>query len=124
VDVPEERLDEAGGRAEDLVWDLLGRPTTLTEDSWSSVFVELTAGAYWQVEELQVRDLGRRKGHSLVTVSASAPMAGLQTWTDDQLRDITAAMAARALLAAPDLRLLDAERDVLTRLEATASALE
>ncbi|MEN3359884.1 MAG: hypothetical protein V7637_3866 [Mycobacteriales bacterium] len=119
ADVSEEWLDDAADRAEDLVWDLLGRPITLTEDSWSSVSVELTADAQWQVEELEVQELRPRRGPS-VTVSASAPMAGLETWTDDRLRDVTAAMAARALLSVDGIRLRGAERDVLTRLAATA----
>ncbi len=124
ADVPEDRLQRAGDRAEDLVWDLLGRPITLTEDDWSSVFVDVTADTQWQVEELRVQPLRRYKSQQQVTVSASAPMVGLETWTDDRLRDVTAALAARALLTVTGLRLRAAEREVLTRLEATATALD
>jgi hypothetical protein len=121
ADVPEDRLDLAATRAEDLVWDLLGRPITLTEDGWSSVFVDVTAAAQWQVEELEVEEY---KGDKILKVSAFAPMAGLETWTDDHLRDVTAAMAARALLTVAGIRLRAAEREILIRLEATATALD
>jgi hypothetical protein len=120
ADVPEERLNLAGDRAEELVWGLLGRPTTLTEDSWSTVFVEVTADTRWRGEELRVVERGRHKSPSSRTVTASAPMTGLDTWTDDRLRDVTAAMAARALLTVPGIRLRSAEREILIRLEATA----
>jgi hypothetical protein len=74
--------------------------------------------------EQRTQALGRYKGQQLCTVSAAAPMVGLETWTDDQLRDVTAAMAARALLTVAGIRLRSAEREILTRLAATATALD
>jgi hypothetical protein len=118
AEVPEERLDRAAERATELVWDLLGRPVLLTEDDWSSLDVEVRSGPRWEVEELD------RSDSSTATVTVSAPMAGLETWTDDRLREVIAAVAARGLLTVAGIRLRTGEREVLTRLEVLAAELD
>lgn len=116
--VPAERLYRAADRATDLVWDLLGRPTLLTEDNWSTLDVDIAADTRWEVEELHRSDPG------IASVTVSAPMAVLVTWTDDHLRDFIAAIAARGLLTGAGIHLRAGEREVLTRLAAPADGLD